>query len=70
MTSMMLASEVMAMCRIGRTTLANRIKPNSRGFDPDFPRPAKLGPRRNGYFSNEIEDYLEKKAARRTNLPR
>lgn len=67
--SILTSAEVMAKCRIGRTTLNNRTKEGSKGYDCDFPSSFKMGLRRNGWFSDEIDKYLMKKACRRTNLP-
>ena len=67
-TTMLISKEVCALCRFGRTTLHNRLNPKSRGYDQDFPRPVKLGPRRNGWIAAEIDAYLAGKvAARSTN---
>lgn len=70
MSAMFLSKEVRDLCRITRTTLHSRTKPNSPGFDPDFPHPVKLSPRLNGWLVTELEKYLERKADERTNFPR
>lgn len=35
--------EVLRILCISRSTLYDRINPKSKGFDPDFPRPFKMG---------------------------
>lgn len=67
MSAFFVSSEVTALCRMCRSTLYGRTKPTSPAFDPDFPHPVKIGPRRNGWVVSEIEEYLRTKVKRRPN---
>ena len=43
----------------------NKINPRSPWFDPDFPKPIRLGSRSMGWLSVEIDAWLRKQAAKR-----
>lgn len=44
-----------------RSTIYERMDPESEHYDPDFPRPIKLGSGKNppvGWIEHEVDDYL------------
>ncbi len=50
---------------VSRATIWNWANPKSRHFRPDFPKPIKLSENITGWLSSEIEEYLNKLAAKR-----
>ena len=50
---------------VSRATIWNWANPKSRPFRPDFPKPIKLSEKITGWLSSEIEEYLNKLAAKR-----
>ncbi len=57
-------SKVLTIAAIGekftlsRSGIYERLNRNSPRFDPDFPRPIKLGARRIGFLESQADDYL------------
>lgn len=44
-----------------RSTIYERMDPTSEHYDPDFPKPIKLGTGKNppvGWIEHEVDDYL------------
>ena len=50
---------------VSRATIWNWVNPKSRHYRPDFPKPLKLSANITGWLSSEIEEYLNKLAAKR-----
>ena len=50
---------------VSRATIWNWVNPKSRHHRPDFPKPIKLSENITGWLSSEIEEYLNKLAAKR-----
>lgn len=51
---------------LGRSTIYERIDPESKNYDPDFPRPIKLGEGRNppvGWLSHEVDAWIAARIA-------
>ena len=53
---------------VSRATVWNWVNPKSRHYRPDFPKPIKLLDNITGWLSSEIEEYLNKLAAKREEL--
>ncbi len=43
---------------LSRSTIYDRINPKSERYDPDFPKPIKLGARAIGFIESEVNTYL------------
>lgn len=53
-------------CGLARSTIYDRINPNSRSYDPTFPRPVDLGRGRAvGWIESEVEDWLADRVEQR-----
>ena len=54
---------VQARTGLSRSTIYDRINPNSKRFDPAFPKPISLdgggGGRAIGFVESEVDDYLK-----------
>ncbi|MBO1254900.1 AlpA family phage regulatory protein [Alteromonas sp. 5E99-2] len=46
---------------ISKSTIYNFLKPTSKYFDPEFPKPIRIGLRATGWSKIEINAWLEKK---------
>lgn len=61
-------SKVLTIAAIGekftlsRSGIYERLNPKSPRFDPDFPRPIKLGARRIGFLESQADDFLRARA--------
>lgn len=51
-------SQLCALLAISRSTVYGRMSPGSNQFDPNFPRPVKLGPRSIGWRLSDVLDYV------------
>lgn len=50
---------------LSRPTLYNRINPKAPQYDPSFPKPFSLGGGKVGFLEEEIEAWIEARAASR-----
>lgn len=56
--------EVQTKTGLGRSAIYDRINPDSRYYDPEFPKPVKLGNGKNppvGWVESEVDEYLRKR---------
>ena len=51
--------EVMQRLNIGKSTMDNRINPNSKYYDPEFPKPVGDGRRKKSWVESEVNYYQE-----------
>ncbi|MBQ0747108.1 MAG: AlpA family phage regulatory protein [Marinobacter sp.] len=51
--------EVLEMTSISRATHFAKLNAKSKSYDPDYPKPLKLGPRSVGYVEQEVIDWLQ-----------
>lgn len=59
------ADDTARVLGVSRATIWNWANPKSRHYRPDFPKPIKLSDNITGWLSSEIEEYLNKLAAKR-----
>jgi len=52
-------SRLQEMIGLSRSTIYERIKPKSNWFDPDFPKPFKIGSYAVGWDLREVKEYIE-----------
>ena len=52
-------NEVLEMTSLSRATHFAKLNEKSRSYDPDYPKPIKLGPRSVGYVEQEVVDWLQ-----------
>lgn len=57
--SILRRKQVEAVTGLSRSTIYDRIDPNSPRYDPSFPKPVSLGPRAVGFIRSEVEIWLE-----------
>lgn len=50
--------ELTQLIGLGRSTIYDRMNPNSMRFDPSFPRPIKLGMASIGWNFNEVMAWI------------
>ena len=62
-------TEVQARTGLSRSTLYDRLNPQSSRFDSSFPRPLKLGKSAIGFIESEVNAWLEARIAAREVLP-
>ncbi|WP_034350060.1 AlpA family transcriptional regulator [Herbaspirillum sp. GW103] len=43
---------------ISRSTVYNKLNPNSKYFDSDFPKPVRLGPASVGWIEADVDVWL------------
>lgn len=48
---------------LSRSTIYARLDPKSRHYDPDFPRPIKLGATSIAFVESEVQDYIAHRIA-------
>jgi prophage regulatory protein len=54
-------------CGLARSTIYDRINPNSPSYDPAFPKPVDLGGGRAvGWIESEVEDWLAARVEQRS----
>ncbi|ERS11510.1 hypothetical protein Q673_11110 [Marinobacter sp. EN3] len=51
--------EVLEMTSLSRATHFAKLNVNSSSYDPDYPKPIKLGARSVGYVEQEVIDWLQ-----------
>jgi prophage regulatory protein len=55
-------SEIKAVTGISRTSAYSKLDPKSPGFDPEFPKPLKLGAKSVGWRIDELQAWLESRS--------
>ena len=48
---------------LSRSTIYARLDPNSRHYDPDFPKPIKLGATSIAFVEAEVQEYIAHRIA-------
>ena len=51
--------EVLEMTSLSRAAHFAKLDPKSKSYDPDYPRPLKLGARSVGYVEKEVLDWIK-----------
>jgi prophage regulatory protein len=51
--------EVLEMTSLSRATHFAKLNAKSKSYDPDYPKPLKLGERSVGYVEQEVIDWLQ-----------
>jgi prophage regulatory protein len=51
--------EVLEMTSLSRATHFAKLNEKSKSYDPDYPKPLKLGARSVGYVEKEVIDWLQ-----------
>lgn len=51
-------NEVLELTSLSRATHFAKLNAKSKSYDPDYPKPIKLGPRSVGYVEQEVIDWL------------
>lgn len=57
--------EVETKAGIKRSSIYERLDPESKQYDPTFPRPFSLGGRSIGFLESEVDAWIELRAANR-----
>ena len=65
MNTVLRVNDTARVMGVSRATIWNWANPKSRHYRPDFPKPIKLSANITGWLSSEIEEYLNKLAAKR-----
>lgn len=65
MNTVLRVNDTARVMGVSRATIWNWANPKSRHHRPDFPKPIKLSDNITGWLSSEIEEYLNKLAAKR-----
>jgi prophage regulatory protein len=60
MTKILRFPQMQEITGLSRSTIYNRLDPDSKNHDPDFPKPIPLGPRLVGWSSDSVEAYIQK----------
>lgn len=50
--------DVTHRCQISRSTIYDKLDQKSKRYDPDFPKPRKLGLNSVAWVENEVEQWL------------
>lgn len=50
--------EVLELTSLSRATHFAKLNAKSKSYDPNYPKPIKLGPRSVGYVEQEVIDWL------------
>lgn len=50
--------ELLGCIGLSRSSVYDRMSPSSKRFDPEFPRPIRLGHRSVGWRADEVEQWL------------
>lgn len=53
--------DVLEMTSLSRATHFAKLNAKSKSYDPDYPKPLKLGPRSVGYVEQEVINWLQAK---------
>ena len=48
---------------LSRSTIYARLDPNSRHYDPDFPKPIRIGATSIAWVESEVQDYISSRIA-------
>jgi prophage regulatory protein len=51
-------NEVLELTSLSRATHFAKLNAKSKSYDPNYPKPIKLGPRSVGYVEQEVIDWL------------
>lgn len=51
--------DVSSKCQISRSTIYDKLDHKSKRYDPDFPKPRKLGMNSVAWVENEVEQWLK-----------
>lgn len=51
--------DLKALLKLSRSQIYDMLNEKSAGYDPDFPKPIKLGRKAVGWFYQEVRDWLE-----------
>ncbi|MBT2866320.1 AlpA family phage regulatory protein [Chromobacterium violaceum] len=57
-TIILRCKEVVSRLKLSRSTVYDKLDPNSPRYDPRFPKPIRLGPKAVGWLEHELETYL------------
>lgn len=66
LTQIIKRRELEAQFQISRSSIYERLDPKSKFYDPDFPKPVRLGTRSVGFVAKEAQAWLERRMACRT----
>ena len=61
----MSTEEACKMMGISTSTHYEILNPRSKRYDPDYPKPIRIGPRSVRYMEHEVINWLEKKMGER-----
>ncbi|EEY88009.1 AlpA family phage regulatory protein [Acinetobacter radioresistens] len=56
---MLKLKDVINKCQISRSTIYDKLDQKSKRYDPDFPKPRKLGMNSVAWVENEVEQWLK-----------
>lgn len=56
-------SDVEKILAVSRSTIYARLDPNSRNYDPDFPKPIKRGATSIAFLESEVQAYISHRIA-------
>ncbi len=56
---MLKLKDVISKCQISRSTIYDKLDQKSKRYDPDFPKPRKLGMNSVAWVENEVEQWLK-----------
>jgi prophage regulatory protein len=62
-TKILRCKQVMERLSLSRSTIYDKLSPNSTRFDPSFPRPITLGPNAVGWIEAEVDAWVEARIA-------
>ena len=62
--------DVASALGVSRATIWNWASPGNGHYRPDFPKPIKLSANITGWLSSEVDDYIDKLAAKRPHVER
>lgn len=51
--------QVETAAALSRSTIYAKLDPNSKQYDPDFPKPVQLGAKSVGWYSDEIQNWID-----------
>ena len=57
-TRLIRRTELQQIIGLSRSSIYDRMDPQSTRFDEDFPRPVKLGKSAVGWLQTEVDDYV------------
>ena len=65
MGALLSLDQTLVYTSLSRSSVYHRINPKSKHYDPKFPKPCKLGLRRLGFLREELDTWIEDRAAAR-----